>query len=488
MTIKIAEQLRQADLELARLPETPHNRLHGVVRNYLEQFREDVKKALNGESGSFQTDWIRLCEQFTRAIEMMRPGCICTHPEDNYKEVITIDDSDSDVRPSPSVVTSTLRRQREGTFSGGRDPKRARVNDTPIPLQLHTPRQTQIKEEHGAVQMSPSVRRLTDYEIGPFRQRYLELGGGAMSLVGIRKEINKTRSPGVPNDVNPIVKERFALTATHQWKYPLNTFLHHTFDLVRQTILSEIEKVLQHQKHTELYKQAMQHVDEFLASHEALQRSIAENLYTLEQAKLFTTNYTGFARHEAEAYETLAATRRSQRVLAYTEANYRSRAAGDPERDRREREAFMRSVKDEQLGPDHAERELRVAAYIRGYYTTARHRFTDSVCASVNAHFLVVIREQILRLLENKFDLNSGDAEEKCQMLLEGNAEIAQQRTYWRNRKVQLVEFAKTLDELKNDTFAEEFDATSERASERDDVSSNTTVVEYERSRAVNRR
>jgi hypothetical protein len=41
-------------------------------------------------------------------------------------------------------------------------------------------------------------------------------------------------------------------------------------------------------------------------------------------------------------------------------------------------------------------------------------------------------------------------------MLLEGSAEISQRRINLKNRKAQLIEFSRTLDQLRNDTFADD--------------------------------
>jgi hypothetical protein len=118
------------------------------------------------------------------------------------------------------------------------------------------------------------------------------------------------------------------------------------------------------------------------------------------------------------------------------------------------------------LGPDPFERELDVAAYIRGYYDTARLRFTDSVCANMNSRYFQKIAKEIDYLLERKFELDNGDGmfltnfyitdwranqalgEMICQELLEGNAATAQRRNMLKKKKQQLTEFSIGLEQL----------------------------------------
>jgi hypothetical protein len=141
----------------------------------------------------------------------------------------------------------------------------------------------------------------------------------------------------------------------------------------------------------------------------------------------------------------------------YVDAHYKPKPNADEERQLRDKEAFKKTITDDLLGPDQCAKELDVAAYIRGYYTTARTRFCDQVCANIHSRFFHVISEEISYFLETKFKLDEGgDAEAKCRALLEGDPEIAQQRTFLRNRKQQLQEFSKTLLELKHDTFADD--------------------------------
>ena len=130
--------------------------------------------------------------------------------------------------------------------------------------------------------------------------------------------------------------------------------------------------------------------------------------YNTEKGGLFTINEDAFNLHKHDALETLRETRRKIRVDCYANRYHRNKYNND-ERDTAAREDFKSKVKDEQLGPDPFDRELDVAAYIRGYYTTARFRFTDSVCANMHTRHFQKISRGVNYLLEEKFGLDQGD-------------------------------------------------------------------------------
>jgi hypothetical protein len=66
-------------------------------------------------------------------------------------------------------------------------------------------------------------------------------------------------------------------------------------------------------------------------------------------------------------------------------------------------------VKEEQLGKDPFDLELRVADYIRGYYITAGLRFVDSVCLSMHGKLFKSIRDKIFFHLETVLGITGPD-------------------------------------------------------------------------------
>lgn len=470
LTAKIDEQTREVEFKLANLPETPFDRVQHTVRQQLSRFSAQVQEIIGGKSttSSFHHDWTRLCLQFVKAIEIMRPALSLRHPSDRRvrelpkdRDVINLDESDTE-------SVSTQRGVK----------RRADVDDSPVPMSFATPVK-RVKQENGMHPSSPSIVRLRDEEIGVFRQPYLERGRGAMSLSDIRQTIQRNSKAGRPGFVSPQVHEEYALQAISFWSAPLDTFLQHTFRLLREQVFSALEYTLSQHLHTELYRESVRHIEQFLATHEEHQKQVSHEFYKGEGRSLFTINNQLFDRFKAEAHEYLKRARHDARLNGFVDAHFKAKPNAEEERIARDREAFKKTITDDVLGPDPFAKELDVAAYIRGYYTTARTRFCDQVCANIHSRFFYVISEEINYFLETKFKLDEGgDAEAKCRALLEGDPEIAQQRTFLRNRKQQLLEFSKTLLELKHDTFADDHVA-SDRDGLDDASSSMSNGIEY---------
>jgi hypothetical protein len=457
LTDKINAQTQEVESELASLPETPNDRVQHIVRQKLTAFSNEVRRIFDGTSLSnnnkLHSEFTMLCRQFLKATEVMRPGLICDHPSDKIREIITIDDSDGE-----SVVSqiTPVSQYREG--SEGPSKKRPRVIDTPIPLNLSNgnggsgrfgnPANRSMKRENAFVPMQPPMRsalarKLKAEEIGPFRQSYLDSGFKFMSIGDIKDSIEKNSRAGFPERVSDKVMEQFTLQAVCPWDKPLRTFVEHTFAMLREQILSTLASVLRDHQYTELYRRSQEFVEEFLSSYENDQQEVSMDFYNVEKSGLFTINEEVFNRHKADALVTLREHRRKWRVECYTGRHFRYKF--NDERDTASKDEFMKKVKDEQLGHDPFERELDVAAWIRGYYTTARFRFTDSVCANIHNKCFKKIASDINYLLEEKLGLDQGDAEATCQALLEGNA---QRRIQLKNKRDQLAEFSRTLDEL----------------------------------------
>lgn len=475
MTDKIAAQTSEVEQGLANLPEIAHDQVQSTVRDACSAFSVRSRAALEGtlKYNTLHSDWEKVCCQFSKALEVMRPGVICTHPSDLKKDVIRIDldsDTESVVSYHPNQVTPNgARRKRED--GGESSNKRPRFNNAPVPFYVDSPSSRTIntpsrfKHENSAMPPphfhSVAARKLKIDEIGPFRQEYLDGGFHAMSIAGLQEDIRTARRAGVPGDINPDIKKDLALLAVTSWDKPLKTFISVTFEMVRHQITSALQWALQQHLKTEFYAQSIAHVDSFLTELENEQRGATMEFYEVEKQSLFTVNLDAFHRNRVESHVALKQSRREQRVKAYTEIRLgkESRAELDIEKAKKDKDArkkFMDAVTDDQLGPDIFEQELEVAAYIRGYYTTARYRFTDSVCLNMHTRYFGNISSKLHGFLEDKFSLNRGDAEATCRMLLESNPDMSRQRTQLQHRKRQLAEFSQTLDELRADFFADE--------------------------------
>jgi hypothetical protein len=418
-------QLAQVDEELSCLPETPNDKVQHIVRQHLSKFSQVAQQLLDrsyaSQNHAFHGDWKELCDRFQKAIEFMRPGCVLATPNAE-KVVINIDVSD-DEEASHRSYSVTPKRSRDGD-SESPVAKRPRQNlfttpNRPVAHRGANFSGNEIKREVGPNKLanphahSVGYSRIKQSEYGPFYNKYLDIGWRALSLTEIRQQIASQGLAGVPEFVNHKVRQGFALNSINPWKYPLETFIDNTFDLLRSALMSTLRRVLGSYEQTGLYRTAKQILENFLKQQEAEQRAISMAFYDSESVELFTVNEEDFLRYKAEALELLKDQRRKLRVISYAENHFQKK--GKPT-DQAAYEEFKTKVTDAQLGPDTFDRELEVASYIRGYYTTARLRFVDSVCANMNARYFRKIKTDLVYLLENELGLDRGDGKSYSQI------------------------------------------------------------------------
>ena len=80
LTQNVNDQTREVDEQLALLPEVPTDKVQHIVRRSLHEFSNRVQALVKSSSTSaysFHSEWKRLCQQFLKATEAMRPGCNC---------------------------------------------------------------------------------------------------------------------------------------------------------------------------------------------------------------------------------------------------------------------------------------------------------------------------------------------------------------------------------------------------------------------------
>ncbi|KAH7346373.1 P-loop containing nucleoside triphosphate hydrolase protein [Rhexocercosporidium sp. MPI-PUGE-AT-0058] len=457
LTQKINNQSQEVDEQLALLPEVPNDRVQHIVRRELHEFSNRVQELLaNGSTSvrnSFHSEWKKLCHQFLLATEVMRPGCVCKANSDNENPVIVLDDESDD---GMSIVSTPRDRKRgydgdhngENRVRGSNSSSRAAPNnreyskppdvDQAVKQEERTPR----KIINPRPRRSAMFQKLNKADFGPFYQGYLDSGWGSLSIMQIRSAIESNAFPGIPGFVNHRVRVDYALKAISAWSGPLDTFITCTFEALRKGMLSILESVLEKYIHTELYRSSKRQVEKFLDEKEKEQRKITREFFETERTSLFTINDESFNRYKQEALDALTAQRRKLRLDCYVANQIHNGVKVNDE------EKFKNSITDQQLGPDKYSKELSVAAYIRGYYTTARIRFTDTVCANMNARYFQTIKLGIVDLLEDSLGLNDGESENTCRKLLEGNAEISIRRNALKLKKEQLLQFTNILNQL----------------------------------------
>jgi hypothetical protein len=393
---KIKAQAQHVNAQLSRLPELPNDNVQHVVRQCLQEFSNGVRDILEGghDQNQFLSDWSQLSIDFADAIQKIKPMFIITDGSDQtFPEIINVDD-DSDNSKMSSTQASPYKRANEDPFSPGA--KRQNLMGSFKP-----------KVEEGSSNISPSIPRhnTSKKRSTPF-DAYLNAGKRFMTIAEVRRVISKHRRPGHPDNVSDAAREEICLLSIQSWNQPLKKLADTTFHMLQTAIMGAMESSLGQYKQTDLFRKSKRKILELLGQHQAEQRRILEEFYALETYKLFTVNNEDFIRYKTEELNLLKEKRRQRRVSCYVQRqNYLSKKTLTETAKIQQEKA----VTDEQLGPDPFGLEIETAAYVRGYYKTAGHRFADNVCQSILGNTFRKIHLEIPHLLENYLDLNTGD-------------------------------------------------------------------------------
>jgi len=408
---KIKVQAAEVERNLSRLPEVSQDRARETVSQSLVEFSNGVHSLLDKE---LPCEWGILCDQFQKAIGLMRPGCKCSHPSDEQREVILIDDDSDDEgravparqsfkngkRPLENSPVPISKRPKPGNKSS---PGRSESKFEERSFLFATP-QSKNKTKNPRGGLSSAFQRLKPEELGPFYNAYLDSGHGAISIEDIEQSRQSNLRAGRPESDDFKVKEDFALTSIMPWRLPLQDFLDSTFKILRERIFAVLSNVLENYRDTPLYRDSKPILYQFLAEHQNKQQVKAFTLYDREKAALFTVNKQAFALNKKEALSILRTTRRGVRIDMYVKKSFPSYSGKLSLEDFRTEQ--LEKMKDSDLPGNSYEEELKVAASIRGYYTTARLRFTDSVCTDIGVIMFNDIKKEIKHLLPRTFGIN----------------------------------------------------------------------------------
>jgi hypothetical protein len=425
---KIKEQLQKVDERLADLPELPNENVQHVVRERLADFSNGVQRLIEGgpQSNEFLSSWSELSNDFRDAIQSMKPMFNYNDKSDMaLPEVINLDDDSDDETASKMSAPSFTPSKRSNESATMPNSKRPKIyNDSAIPFN----RDSVTARSNGVVGLSPVTKPKQETGLNPptprriipppksqtqtsdkrttFFDAFLGSGRNFMKICEVRQNILKHARPGLPDHVDDFVKEDICLQSIQPWDDPLNVLADRTFTMLGTAIEQMLLKTLGMYQQTDLYRTSHRHIRQFLDDHFAKQRKVLDDFFELETYKRFTINDAAFATYRAEELKILEAARRGRRARCYiiTEATMAKKALTDEQKTDR-----AKKITDEQLGPDPFQKEIDLAAYVRGYYKTAAYRFTDNVCQNIQGTIFRKIHKEIKYLLERCLKLDIGD-------------------------------------------------------------------------------
>jgi hypothetical protein len=265
--------------------------------------------------------------------------------------------------------------------------------------------------------------RPTGFEDTPF-SGIAHLGNGFRDLAGLRETIAKHTRTGLPGLVNIHAHDQLCLEAIAPWQMALEIFSKKVHDLARSHLQAVLHKHLGFYAQTELYKQAVIHLDFFIDEFVAASTAQLMSYWNSENYKPCTLNEEGMNRHKATEKKILVEQREINRASSYLNHQMRIGVKKkislelSPQDRKREMEKRISDIRTKgELGKDLFESEIDVAAYVRGYYITGGMRFVDCVVLAVNSGFLRNIVDNIDYHLQRVIGIEGRDGKSPLQIL-----------------------------------------------------------------------
>lgn len=394
--------------ELNGLPELPNQNVQLHVSRLLHNFSQDVEKVMNSDHNvsdtTFHGSWTKLSRQFQELILHNKPRITVSDPSDVLcYEVIDLDNDDGDPILEPVPDSCKKRGFNQMANDEGESPF-DRMPNTPLRFKSETP-------------IPQTPRQIAHPHQNPFKDTIFEnhahYGRGFTTIGEIRKQIQNHTYMGLPDMVNTPVYKYFCQKAVRKWKPPVHQLLLGVIGLLRAEIEKSADRILGPYRQTDLYKQSITHLREWIEELEKEQRNALDAIYELETYNPFTMNQEGIQKRKQIEKKDLLQVRHKVRAIRFIDKEihcksirFRTKEADGEKARLQEKMKLVDLVKPDQLIKDTFQNEIDVAAYIRGYYIVAANRFIDSICISINNHLFRQVKDNIEDLLETRLGTN----------------------------------------------------------------------------------
>ncbi|KAK1468329.1 dynamin family protein [Colletotrichum melonis] len=444
---KVQTRLSEIEAELSTLPELPNN-VELEVRKSLMAFSSTVKETLRGRK--FSSNYGSLSDSFRDCILQMKPKFILKDKSDI--PVLEISDDDDD---SSSVTPSNRKRGGYGQHHSAA--KRAR----PTPVNGGNSFSAAIKTEDSAPAPSTPSRRgpPQPMPLAPPFQRYANHGAGFRTLAQIREDIKAKTKAGMPSIVPDEVYEDLCKQAVKAWNQPMETFLQETMNVLQRIVDYALSQAFGSLMKRLIFKKSTNLMNEFLRERRSEAMSFLKDIYDMETFQLFTVNQKAFQDYERSESRVLTRYRHVMRWQAFSGDSYEFHDWDHMTPEQRMNEERKHNVELGKMGPDTFDKELRVAAYVRGYYMLSALRFADTVCLSVTSRMMPKIVQDLDFFLENNLGLIGRHDETVFARLMEEDEATARKRERLKN---ELEKFKKALDSITTNELEGAFGSSSQ--------------------------
>ncbi|KAM0331320.1 hypothetical protein ACHAQA_002990, partial [Verticillium albo-atrum] len=412
---KIMDELRKNERQLSNLPELPAN-VEYEVRKSLMEFSTIVKDKIRGNE--FSSAYGRLADAFRECLLYTKPKFSLSHSSDT--PILEISDDDED-RPPAS-------RKRGSQTNGSTASKRPRyVGSSSLPLTHQS--NNSVKLEDASVRngtpspQTPSRGSVRPSGPAPPFERFRSLGSGFRSIGKIREDIQAKTKAGMPNVVPSEVYDDLCRLAVKHWDQPMVVFLETVMGHLQKIVDLALDQAFGKLKRRLVFKESRKHMKAFLSNSRVTVFNFLTEFYKMESYQLFTINRDAFTLYEVEEGRLLKRYRHFLRWQAFTgekrepgqngESIPQSQFNSDWDRmtpDQRSSENKRHEAELIKMGADPFEKELKVAAYVRGYYRLAALRFAETTTLYVTSRMFPSIIDELDFYLETKLGLmGAGD-------------------------------------------------------------------------------
>ncbi|KAL2257177.1 hypothetical protein VTK26DRAFT_555 [Humicola hyalothermophila] len=416
---KVEDRLRDLNEQLQQYPDPPANPEMEIMTS-LADFTSRVQERILHHD--FESTWHRnFATKFKDTILKLKPKF-------NVKE--------------PS--------RQSGSASGGDSPAanpfaRKRVGQV-MDLTQPSPKRQRAQPANGTIKVeapdSPSLpatpRHPRPAAVG--NSPYAARGFKSKTLMDIRELINRAAVPGQLDLVSTTVYQPLFIEAATAWAPHLERFIEATIAFLQREVFAILDTAFADLKNRAVYKESFRHMKAFIETHKKELRDQLMLLYKLETKRLYTTDAVSLKHNKAAELEILVRHRNLFRIAAYNGEELGPIPKVDELTEEELRQEAARMEKElKKFGPDPFEKELAVAAYIRGYYLTAANRFVDYVSIHVMAGLLPQVAATIKTYLHDKLGLvHRSTTRETIDRLMSEGPEIEQKR---RDLRVEMEKF-----------------------------------------------
>ncbi|KFY47216.1 hypothetical protein V495_02053 [Pseudogymnoascus sp. VKM F-4514 (FW-929)] len=433
----------EIETELATLPELPTHNISQVVLQELARFSQQMQALLDGTNFGLHSDWNTLNNQLYESFhDYLFPMFIIRDDLDKASatsqmeidgvEVISLED-DSPV----------LDRGRFDHPAAKEEP------------QIRSPK----RFANGAEKPRGIIEEITNPFIIPFQSKRL-----VKTIGEIRSTLAKYSKPGAPGHIDFKAKDELCMQSVQVWKGPIQKYADLVLEISQQQAKGILDQILSKWHQTELYKEALRHIDGFFHMFEESMKETCKDILDLEFHKLFTINNRSFDHYMEVELKKIKDARRKRRAGILAEQMMKGvNVRGDYNARRNAIQLKAKGIKDEDLGEDPFRTEIDVAGLVRAYYLTAADRVCDQICLHIHSSLFKQAHQRIFRYLERELGLDKGDTEQRCRELMEEDTQSAQRRRSLQQEKAKLQELTYRLVKLaEDDRSASVFDERTE--------------------------